>query len=190
MDGFYLSNTPLREVLQAHRDYYDKVIKKGKDVPSLDIIIGDLYPTLQKGTPLDADSINNRVQDVLFHDKSKYDKKSAILVSDYIGISKILWNYIENKDKNAADQLKMEINKIIRSKDRKGDPRKFDDLINGRFTIDNLVRIEYGSNQPVNESDDISGKAFEFSTRTIKYLIETGKSDTFEYKGAWKNWLV
>ena len=190
MDGFYLSNTPLREVLQAHRDYYDKVIKKGKDVPSLDIIIGDLYPTLQKGTPLDADSINNRVQDVLFHDKSKYDEKSAILVSDYIGISKILWNYIENKDKNAADQLKMEINKIIRSKDRKGDPRKFDDLINGRFMIDNLVRIEYGSNQPVGESDDINGKAFEFSTRTIKYLIEAGKSDTFEYKDAWKNWLV
>ena len=80
MDGFYLSNTPLREVLQAHRDYYDKVIKKGKDVPSLDIIIGDLYPTFQNGTPLDPDSINNRVQDVLFHDKSKYDEKSAILV--------------------------------------------------------------------------------------------------------------
>ena len=84
----------------------------------------------------------------------------------------------------------MEINKIIRSKDRKGDPRKFDDLINGRFTIDNLVRIEYGRNQNVNESDDISGKAFEFSARTINYLIEIGKSDTFKYKDGWKNWLI
>ena len=84
----------------------------------------------------------------------------------------------------------MEINKIIRSKDRRGTPGKFDDLINGRFMIDNLIRIEYGRNQDVSESDDISGKAFEFSARTIKYLIEAGKSDTFQYKGAWKNWLV
>lgn len=189
MDGIYLSNTPLREVLQAHRDYYDKVIKRGRNVPSLDIIIGDLYPTLQKGTPLDPDSINNRVQDVLFHDKSKYDEKSAILVSDYVGISKILWNHIENKDRAAAEQLKMEINKIIRSKDRKGDNRKFDDLINGRFTIDNLLRIEYDNNQQVGESDDISGKAFEFSARTIMDLIKAGESDTRNYKNKWENWL-
>jgi NTE family protein len=189
MDGIYLSNTPLREVLQAHRDYHDKVIKKGKDIPSLDIIIGDLYPTLQKGTPLDPDSINNRVQDVLFHDKSKFDEKSAILVSDYIGISKILWNHIENKDKDAASQLKIEIDKVIRSKDRKGDPRKFDDLINGRFTIDNLVRIEYGNNQPISESDDINGKAFEFSSHTIRNLVKTGEDDTLNYRGMWESWL-
>lgn len=55
MDGFYLSNTPLREVLQSHRDYWYKV--KGIDihVPSLDIYIGDLYPKLKKehhGTPM------------------------------------------------------------------------------------------------------------------------------------------
>lgn len=94
MDGIYLSNTPLREVLQAHRDFYGKITIEGKNVPSLDIMIGDLYPTLQKGTPLDFDSLTNRVQDILFHDKAKYDEKSAVLVSDYIGISKILWNHI------------------------------------------------------------------------------------------------
>lgn len=189
MDGFYLSNTPLREVLQAHRDFYDKKTIEGSNVPSLDIIIGDLYPTLQKGTPLDSDSLTNRVQDILFHDKSKYDEKSAVLVSDYIGISKILWNHIEKGDKNVAEQLKKEINKIIRSKDRKGDQRKFNDLINGRFTIDNLVRIEYGNDLHVNDSDDINGKAFEFSTRTIEKLVEIGKKDVLCYKDKWKNWL-
>ncbi len=189
MDGFYLSNTPLREVLQAHRDYYDKSTIEGTIVPSLDIIIGDLYPTLQKGTPLDSDSLNNRVQDILYHDKSKYDEKSAILVSDYIGISKILWNYIENGDKKIAEQLKTEINKIIRSKDRKGDHRKFCDLINGRFTIDNIVRIEYGNDLHVNESDDINGKAFEFSTRTIENLVMIGRKDALYYKDKWENWL-
>ena len=189
MDGFYLSNTPLREVLQAHRDYYDKLTIEGTIVPSSDIIIGDLYPTLQKGTPLDSDSLNNRVQDILYHDKSKYDEKSAILVSDYIGISKILWNYIENKDKKVAEQLKTEINKIIRSKDRKGDQRKFEDLMNGRFTIDNIVRIEYGNDLQINESDDINGKAFEFSTRTIENLVMIGRKDALYYKDKWENWL-
>ena len=98
-------------------------------------------------------------------------------------------NHIENGDKIVAEQLKTEINKIIRSKDRKENQRKFSDLINGRFTIDNIVRIEYGNNLHVNESDDINGKAFEFSTRTIENLVETGKKDALYYKDKWKNWL-
>lgn len=88
-----------------------------------------------------------------------------------------------------AEQLTKETNKSIRSKDRKGDQRKFNDLIDGRFTIDNIVRIEYGNNLDVNESDDISGKAFEFSTHTIEELVETGKKDALYYKDNWKTWL-
>ena len=84
MDGFYLSNTPLREVLQAHRDYWYKVKGMNENVPSLDIYIGDLYTAKEIGTPEDPDSINNRVQNVLYHDKSKYDEKVAAMISDYI----------------------------------------------------------------------------------------------------------
>ncbi|HEU5120676.1 MAG TPA: hypothetical protein VFT71_06785, partial [Candidatus Nitrosocosmicus sp.] len=54
MDGFYLSNTPLREVLQAHRDYYHKI--KNSEVPQLEIYIGDLYTTRERGTPQDPDA--------------------------------------------------------------------------------------------------------------------------------------
>ena len=91
---------------------------------------------MQKGIPLDSDSFNNRVQDILYHDKSKYDEKSAILVSDYIGISKILWNHIENEDKNVAEQLKKEIDKI--------------------------VRIQYGNDLQINESEILMERLLSF----------------------------
>ncbi|MEJ7641832.1 MAG: hypothetical protein WKF36_06515 [Candidatus Nitrosocosmicus sp.] len=97
MDGFYLSNTPLREILQGHRDYGYKVKGYDEKAPSLDIFIGDLYPTKEKGTPTDPDSINNRVQNILYHDKSKYDQKVANMVSDYININRALMKMLNGK---------------------------------------------------------------------------------------------
>ena len=120
MDGFYLSNTPLREVLQAHRDYWYKIRGLDENVPSLDIYIGDLYTAKEKGTPEDPDSISNRVQNVLYHDKSKYDEKVATMVSDYIniiralmkisnekGISEVeIYNRLDNELKNKVQESK------------------------------------------------------------------------------------
>ena len=42
-DGF-TSNTPLREVIQAHRDYWYKT-RKEKEVPDLEVYIADLWPS-------------------------------------------------------------------------------------------------------------------------------------------------
>ena len=181
MDGFYLSNTPLREVLQAHRDYWYKVKGYNENIPSLDIFIGDLYPTKEKGTPEDPDSINNRVQNVLYHDKSKYDEKVAIMVSDYIYIIRSLMKMAKEKgisDHELYDKLNNELKNKIHSTNRKGETRNINDLINGRVTINYIKRIEYGECQHINDSDDIHGKAFDFSTTTIKNLIQQGYNDT------------
>ncbi len=181
IDGFYLSNTPLREVLQAHKDYWKDVKKLKEDIPSLEIVIGDLYPTIEKGIPQDPDSIQNRIQNILFHDRSKYDEKATIMVSDYIGISKILWSVIKNKG-ISEDKIKEKINYIIKSKDRNGCTRKFEDFMYGRFTIDKVIRIEYENGQHLNDSDDISGKAFEFSSSSVRELMMQGYNDTLNYK--------
>jgi NTE family protein len=45
-----------------------------------------------------------------------------------------------------------------------------------------LLRIEYGIDQRLNDSNDINGKAFEVSTRTIKDLIKQGCEDTLKYE--------
>ncbi len=180
MDGFYLSNTPLREVLQAHRDYWYKVKGMDENVPSLDIYIGDLYTAKEMGTPEDPDSINNRIQNVLYHDKSKYDEKVAAMISDYIYVIKDLVKMVNEKgltEKVIYDRLNNDLKNKLRSTNRQGDIRSIEDLINGRANINSLQRIEYGSYQNLIDSDDIYRKAFEFSKHTIDWLFKKGYND-------------
>lgn len=54
-DGAYLSNTPLREVIQAHQNYWKEM--KIEEIPPLEIYIVNLYPTTEKGFTSDADTI-------------------------------------------------------------------------------------------------------------------------------------
>jgi NTE family protein len=181
MDGFYLSNTPLREVLQAHRDYWYKIKGLNENIPSLDIYIGDLYPTKEKGTPDGPESINNRVQNILYHDKSKYDEKVAAMISDYIYIIRDLIKTVNGKgisEQEIYHKMNSDLKSKIRSFNRKGGQRSVEDLINGRITINRLQRIGYGEDQNLSDSNDISGKAFDFSKRTIKGLIDQGYKDT------------
>ena len=183
MDGFYLSNTPLREVLQSHRDYWYKVKGIEDRVPSLDIYIGDLYPQIEEGTPRDPDAINNRVQNILFHDKTKYDEKVTTMISDYVNIINELIDMVRTKDKNITKdsiygQLEQQLRDSLVSNKRNGEPRDIKNLLKGRFTINQVLRVVYGDGQKIDDSDDIFGKAFDFSTKTINYLIAQGINDT------------
>lgn len=149
MEEFYLSNTSLREVLQHHRDYWYKVKDLFYEVPSLDVYIGDLYPQKGKGTPYDPDAINNRVQDVLYHDKTKYDEKVTTMVSDYVNIINELMKMVKSKDKDMKDddiygQLQKKLGEKLVSNSRDGKPREIKDLLKDRFTINRIQRIAYG----------------------------------------------
>lgn len=182
LDGFYLSNTPLREVLQSHRDYWYKVKDLPYDVPSLDIYIGDLYPQKEEGTPQDPDAINNRVQSVLFHDKTKYDEKVTTMVSDYVNIINELMKMVKSKDKSMTNeiiynQLEQKLSKKMVSNIRKGKPRDIRNLLKGRFTITQVMRVVYGESQDLKNSGDIFGKAFDFSKTTINNLMKQGYDD-------------
>ncbi len=149
-------------VLQAHRDYWYKVKGTGRPVPSLDIYIVDLYPTVERGTPLDPDSINNRVQIVLFHDKSKHDEKSATMVSDYVNIINSLMKMLQDKDSTEGEiynELKKDLENNIVSVNRNGETRNIEDLKKERFAINKLLRIGYGEGQQLDDSDDIYGKS-------------------------------
>jgi hypothetical protein len=85
-DGAFLSNTPLRELLHLHR-YYWHDLKRLKHVPHLEVYIINLYPTVERNQidpPKDADTIQDREIDILFHDRTRYDVKVAELISDYL----------------------------------------------------------------------------------------------------------
>ncbi|AIC14361.1 patatin-like phospholipase family protein [Nitrososphaera viennensis] len=201
-DGFYLSNTPLREVLQAHRDYWHKIrnhsntasltaaaaMSKAKEaraattVPDLEVYIVDLYPTVEKDDfPKDPDGIQNRVGDILYHDKTKYDQKIANLVTDYIDLANKLIK-IAIEQARSKDAVETEIRNFLgaadaKSKKRDGRDRKYGDLLGGRFDVEKVVRIELAAD----DKNDIYGKAFDFSSDTITQLMEKGYSDALRY---------
>ncbi|HXT83294.1 MAG TPA: patatin-like phospholipase family protein, partial [Verrucomicrobiae bacterium] len=55
-DGGILNNTPLRELIQSHQDYWLNVKGKGKDnshIPDLDVYIVDLWPAKEIQRPIE-----------------------------------------------------------------------------------------------------------------------------------------
>jgi predicted acylesterase/phospholipase RssA len=93
-DGGVLSNTPLREVLQAHRDYWYKDVGEGKPnskVPDLEIFIVGVWPSRGEDSSepkSNFDEVKERLYDISLSDKTIYDEKVAVVVSDYIDIIK------------------------------------------------------------------------------------------------------
>jgi NTE family protein len=181
-DGIYLSNTPLRELLQAYRDYWVKVRKLEDGIPKLQVFIVDLFPTAEKGTPEGFDEINDRQYDILFHDKTKYDEKVAHMVTDYVNIGKRMSNLLDDaintiKDADKKKALQKEYHEFLQSKaksmTRDGKERIYDDLLKGHFEVE-VIRIERSEDH----NTDIYGKAFDFSRNTIEKLKEEGEKDT------------
>lgn len=174
-DGGITSNTPLRELIQSHKDYWLDVIGKGKDnaiVPDLDVYIVDVWTSKEKNIPMDRDSVIDRNYDLLLCDKTPYDEKVTNIVSDYVTLVKDL---IELAERNRIEKTQIDdiLSKpTLRSKHHTGEERRNRDLVKGRFDI-NVKRIERISNI----DNDISNKLFDYSADTINQLIKDGYND-------------
>ena len=191
-DGAFLSNTPLREVLQHHRDFwldyfdkkkidFDKGGEEGKvRVPDLEVYIINLYPSTEKSVPANLDAIRDREIDIKFHDRTKYDEQVAHIVTDYITLTEKLMKLA--KDRKIPEEE--EINKILdqqvelRSENREGEKRRsYRGLLAGRFKV-NVVRIDRQD-----DGNTIFGKHADFSATTIEDLMEKGRKEAGEILG-------
>jgi NTE family protein len=190
-DGIYLSNTPLRELLQAYGDYWGNLIGPKDKIPKLIVYIVDLYPTKQHGTPKGFDEINDRQYDILFHDKTKYDEKVAHIVTDYVNMGNEMNRRLENAINTIEDPSKKEALykeyeefldniKLTKSSKRDGKPRTYRNLLEGHFEVD-VVRIERSEDNQT----DIYGKTFDFSRETIHQLRLQGEEDTKDQDIDW-----
>jgi NTE family protein len=171
-DGAILSNTPLREVIHAHRDYWTYVEKK--PTPDLDVYIVDLWPSNEyKGTP---PSDNNGIKDlqdmIQFSDKTIYDEKVAKITTDYIDLSRKLIELAKSKGATNED-IDVILNENATSVSRSGENRRYRKLLEGRFNLSNVLRIERST-----DPDSIYGKIGDFTSKTIKTLIQQGYDDT------------
>jgi NTE family protein len=171
-DGGYLSNTPLREVIQAHRDYW---LDSKNEVPDLEVYIADTWPATMKEEPVsvDNDFTENRKDDLIFGDKTEYDEKVANIVTDYIDLTNELIRFakVNGLPQDGIDNI---LNKYAKkSKSRTGERRQYVDLMKGRFGLTKVLRI-----QLEDDGNTISTKYYDYSTKTISQLIENGKHDT------------
>ena len=183
-DGGVLSNTPSREVLQAHRDYWYKDVGGGKPdskVPDLEIFIVGVWPIRGEDSfepKSNFDEVKERLYDISLSDKTIYDEKVAVVVSDYIDIIKRITDLALSRmgSKEKKDSLQKDIdsfyNELAQSRGRDGERRMYGSLIQGRTRISSITRIECKADR-----NSISNKAFDITTTTIENLINQGMID-------------
>jgi predicted acylesterase/phospholipase RssA len=183
-DGGLLSNTPLRELIQSHENYW-KAKAKGEetDIPDLEVYIANIWPIGSKRTtdsdttigddgnnvPSDQDGAKNRLYDLKFHDKTPHEEKIAYLILDYINFAKELKERAEEKKVDISDILK----KPGKSKHRNGRPRTYSELIEKKVRITDVTRI-----QRKWDPNDVSSKMHDYSSETISNLIIQGVKET------------
>jgi NTE family protein len=183
-DGQLLSNTPLRELIGEHKKYWESEIDPKhmeneilnedyeQKVPDLEVYIANLWPTEEHGIPQDHDLAIDRKNDLLYHDKTKYDQKVAEFVTDYIDLAKRLIKFAKEKGASEAE-IKGILDSYGESRFRTGKKRRYIDLLKGRFAIKKVIRIERKD-----DPDAISQKWADYSTGSINKLFAQGISDT------------
>ena len=183
-DGGILSNTPFRELLQAHRDYWTEIVGEDKDeIPDLDVYIVNVHPSKQYPVPTDLDGVKDRINDITFFDRnSRYDEMVAYLITYYTDLvdklKDLAKNHFRSKSESDAFQnsLKNFLNTEAKSKSYGGKRRRYQDLLKGRLRLNKVVRIE-----PESYTDSIFGKGTDFTSkkkeRKIHWKCDTKRDD-------------
>jgi NTE family protein len=165
-DGGILSNTPLTEVIQAHRD--------SKNIPPapLKVYIVDVWPSVKKYlVASDHDGVINRKNDLIYQDKTFYEEKVTHLISDY--------KTLVDEIKKLAEQNNLQVEEILnkktpKSRNRDGTERTYRKLIETVFDID-ITRVERTP-----DKNEVSFKWCDYSIESINSLIRRGVTDTLK----------
>jgi NTE family protein len=150
----------------------------------VDIFIVNLWPRDETPLPLDDyDLTKDRMFDIMNYDKTEYDLKVGMFVTDYIEVVRDLVLQLakdaiganvqeENVKKEAARTILLNDSKT-KSKFRDGTPRTYLDLMIGRFDVNEKLRVE----RTEDNKDTISNKWTDLSPKTISQLIKQGERD-------------
>ncbi|MGN6348804.1 MAG: patatin-like phospholipase family protein [Candidatus Nitrosocosmicus sp.] len=153
-DGSLLSNTPIREVIYVSP-------RNDKNV-----FIVENYPQKIDRLPSNMIEVINRYKDILFCDKDMYNIQLSKLITRHINLIEKLYDVFEkHTDKNKIDPE--EIKKI---------EQEYNNLIENYGaeikSVTRITRSELESPTMLKNAD--------FSTKTIKKLIEQGERATLE----------
>ena len=170
-DGGLMTNTPLMQLVVMHRNYWYKVRGLKDTVPRLGICVINLHPKKQAEIPTDRDGVINRNSDITFSDRTDREEGMLLLTSDYVDLIRALIKVAE--EHGVKEDI---INKLLNQKTKfHGELVKatsYRDILEGRFQIDEIIRVDRN-----NDEHTISNKTFDFSSQTIKLLLEQGYND-------------
>ncbi|MFZ0555391.1 MAG: hypothetical protein WAM26_08865 [Nitrososphaeraceae archaeon] len=170
-DGGLMTNTPLMQLVLLHRYFWYRVKGIKDNVPRLVIGIVSLHPTAQPEVPGDYDGALNRKSDISFSDRSHQEEAILMLISDYVRLIKSLIN-LAKEEGIKEERINNLLDQPTRMRGWLYQPKKIRDSVEGRFEIDEVIRIERR-----NDPHTISDKIFDFSRGTIKGLLEDGYND-------------
>jgi NTE family protein len=141
-DGGLLANTPLRETVLAHRQYWYRVKKLEENIPRLKFAIINLHPAKQEHIPYDYDRVIDRKNDIIYHDRTQFDEYVTILISDYTMLAKSIIKLAEENgvSKKKLQQILQEDTRTVNP--RSGEQLRYDDLLKARIDVDFVVRME------------------------------------------------
>lgn len=176
-DGGLLSNTPLMELIILHRRFWYKIKGLKDSLPKLGILLINLHPSRIDKIPWDFDGVVNRNIDIVFADKSLRDENVVLLLSDFVDLSKKLIDIAKSHGVKQAiiddllDALPASHGRLHGVK-----PLQYRNLVEGQFNIGEVIRIERKQSE-----HETSKKIFDFSSNTIKQLLQNGYDDVVEY---------
>ena len=182
-DGGIMTNTPLIQLVLLHRKYWYTVRGLKDSVPRLGICVINLHPKKQAEIPTSRDSVINRNNDIAFSDRTDREEVMLLMISDYVDLIRTLIKVAEDHGvKN--DTINNLLNQQTNFHGQVLKPRRFLEILEGRFQIDELIRVERK-----NDEHTISNKIFDFSARTIKLLLEQGYNDAHEQLNEYVEYL-
>jgi hypothetical protein len=142
-----------------------------------------LHPKKQVEIPTDRDGVVNRNADITFSDRTDREEDMLMLVSDYVDLVRALIKMAEEhgvKD----DRINNLLNQKTKFKGEFKRSRRYQDILEGRFQIDEIIRVNRK-----NDEHTISNKTFDFSSETIKLLLERGYNDAHDELNVYKTKL-
>jgi predicted acylesterase/phospholipase RssA len=172
-DGGIIANTPLREAVIEHRRYWHYVRKS--EPPLLRAFIINVHPIKQEYLPDNYDGVLDIKNDLTYHDRTLFDERMAIMITDYVNIIKNLIKLAEdNKIRNALVDNILKQQALSRNF-MTGKHFTYADLIQGMVSVDLVIRVERK-----NDIHTIANKTFDFSNTTIRQLIKDGYEEALD----------
>jgi NTE family protein len=172
-DGGIIANTPLREAVMEHRRYWHYVRKS--EPPLLRAFIINVHPIKQEYLPANYDGVVDRKNDLTYHDRTLFDERMAIMITDYVNIIKNLIKLTEDTKikKTLVDNILQQ--QALSRNFMTGKHFTYADLIQGMVSVDLVVRVERK-----NDIHTIANKTFDFSNTTIRQLIKDGYEEALD----------